>query len=509
MYRQSRWNEPLIFEISREGAIGHVLPAVENEVALELKEAMKEIPEELRRKKLNLPELSELEVVRHFTRLSQMNYGISLGMYPLGSCTMKYNPAINEKLASLQSVQNIHPLQDQRTTQGSLELLYRLEEMLCKITGMHKFSFIPAAGAQGEFVGCLMMKAYHEEHGEERNKVIVPDSAHGTNPASAEMAGFKVDVVKSDKTGCVDIKELKKIATEETVGLLLTNPNTLGIFEKNIEEIVEIIHGLGALLYYDGANLNAIMGKVRPADMGFDIVHLNVHKTFSTPHGGGGPGAGPVGVKKKLQEYLPTPTVEYDTTTNSYYLEYRRPKTVGKVKMFYGNFSVYVKTYAYILMMGEEGLKLASEASVLGSNYLLNKLRKLRGVSVPFDSGQPRKHEFVLSLLNLTEDTGVRALDVAKRFLDYGIHAPTTHFPSTVKEAFMIEPTESETQRELDNFATILSKIIEEAYNEPMKARLAPHNTSVGRIDEVKASHPRTLCLSWRMHRKRRIDGGT
>ncbi len=502
MYRQSRWNEPLIFEISREGAIGHVLPVLEKEISSELKKAINEIPTEMRRKKLNLPEVSELEVIRHFTRLSQMNYGVNLGFYPLGSCTMKYNPVINEKLASLESVQNVHPLQDQRTTQGNLELLYKLEKALCEITGMHKFSFIPAAGAQGEFLGCLMIKAYHKERGGKRRKVIVPDSAHGTNPASAEMAGFEVDVVKSDETGCVDIKELEKIATEETAGLMLTNPNTLGIFERNIEEIVQIIHDVGGLLYYDGANLNAIMGKARPGDMGFDIAHLNVHKTFSTPHGGGGPGAGPLGVKKELQEYLPAPTVEYDPAANSYCLDYDRPKALGKIKMFHGNFSVYVKTYAYILMMGAEGLKLAAEASVLGSNYLLNKLKGLRGINVPFNTSQPRKHEFVLSLSKLAKKTGVRALDVAKRFLDYGVHAPITYFPTIIDEAFMIEPTESETKRELDNFVKIMSKIIDEAYNEPMKVRGGPYNTSVSRINEVKASHHRTLCLSWRMYKR-------
>jgi len=374
--------------------------------------------------------------------------------------------------------------------------------MLCEITGMHKFSFVPAAGAHGEFLGCLIMKAYHKESGKERRKVIVPDSAHGTNPASAKMAGFEVDVVKSDKMGCVDVKELKRIATEETAGLMLTNPNTLGIFEKNIEEIVQIIHDVDGLLYYDGANLNAIMGKFRPGDMGFDMVHLNVHKTFSTPHGGGGPGAGPVGVKKELQEFLPAPTVEYNSTTSSYYLDYNKPKTVGRIKMFNGNFSVYVKTYAYMTMMGAKGLKLAAEASVLGSNYLLSKLRQLRGVAVPFDSGQPRKHEFVLSLSKLAKDTGVRASDVAKRFLDYGIHAPITYFPLIIDEAFMVEPTESEDKRELDNFVKIMSEIIKEAYNKPANVLGAPYNTSVGRINEVKASHPKTWCFSWRMYRR-------
>jgi len=415
---------------------------------------------------------------------------------------MKYNPTINEKLASLEGVQNIHPLQDQESIQGSLELLYRLEKALCEITGMSKFSFVPAAGAQGEFLGCLMMRAYHKEHGERRRRMIIPDSAHGTNPASAKMAGFEVDVVRSDEKGCVSIKELEKIVTEETAGLMLTNPNTLGIFEENIERIVESIHDVGGLLYYDGANLNAIMGKVKPGDMGFDIVHLNPHKTFSTPHGGGGPGAGPVGVRKELQEFLPTPTVEYDSETNSYYLYYNRPKAVGKIKMFYGNFSVYVKTYTYIMMMGAEGLKLAAEASVLASNYLLSKLKGVKGVTVPFDVGQPRKHEFVLTLSELTKDTGVKALDVAKRFLDYGVHPPITYFPAIVDEALMIEPTESETKRELDNLAKIMSKIVDEAYDEPMNVLTAPYNTSVSRTNEAKASHPKSLCLSWRIHKR-------
>jgi glycine dehydrogenase subunit 2 len=503
LYRQSKWNEPLIFELSRKGAIGHILPTLEKEILSEQEEALDTIPKEMRRKELDLPELSELEVIRHFTRLSQMNYGVSLGTYPLGSCTMKYNPVVNEKLACLESVQHLHPLQDQRNIQGSLEILYKLEKIFCEITGMHKFSFVPAAGAQGEFLGCLIMKEYHQEHGEKRRKVIVPDSAHGTNPASVRMAGFEVDVVKSDETGCVDINELQKIATKETAGMMLTNPNTLGIFEKNIKDIVQIIHDLSGVLYYDGANLNPIMGKVRPGDMGFDIVHLNVHKTFSTPHGGGGPGAGPVGVKEEFQEYLPTPTVEYCSAKKSYYLDYDRPKTVGKIKMFHGNFPVYVKTYAYILMMGAEGLRLAAEASVLGSNYLLRKLREFRGVSLPFDSSQPRKHEFVLSLSKLAKETGAKASDVAKRFLDYGIHAPTTYFPLTVDEAIMIEPTESEPKRELDNFAKIMSEILNEAYENPSKVVKAPHNTSVARINEAKASHPRTLCLSWKMYKRR------
>ncbi len=306
----------------------------------------------------------------------------------------------------------------------------------------------------------------------------------------------------------MDVQELERLVDEQTAGLMLTNPNTLGVFEREIERIVEIVHGVGGLLYYDGANLNALMGKVRPGDMGFDIVHLNCHKTFSTPHGGGGPGGGPVGVKEELEPYLPVPIVDLDGGSGRYFLNYDRPKSVGRIKMFYGNFSVYVKTYAYLLMMGAEGLRLAAEASVLGSNYLLSKLRRLRGVSLPFDPSCPRKHEFVLSLSRLSKETGVRALNVAKRLLDFGVHAPTIYFPLTIDEAFMVEPTETESKRELDAFAEVMEKIVEEAYNDPQKVLGAPYNTAVSRVDEVKASHPRTICLSWRMLRKGAKEAG-
>ncbi|MDH5362797.1 MAG: aminomethyl-transferring glycine dehydrogenase subunit GcvPB [Aigarchaeota archaeon] len=504
MYKQSRWSEPLVFELGRRGAVGHLPPSMEKEIEDGLAAALESIPPVLRRGALNLPECSEPEVVRHFTRLSEMNYGVSVGSYPLGSCTMKYSPVINERLASLDKVKHVHPLQDESLVQGSLEVLFRLDRMLCELTGMDKFSFTPGAGAHGEFLGCLIMRAHSEEMRQKRTKVIVPDSAHGTNPASAAMAGFEVEVVKSDSSGCVDVQELERLVDEQTAGLMLTNPNTLGVFEREIERIVEIVHGAGGLLYYDGANLNALMGKVRPGDMGFDIVHLNCHKTFSTPHGGGGPGGGPVGVKEELERYLPIPTVDFDEGAGRYFLNYNRPRSVGRIKMFYGNFSVYVKTYAYLLLMGGEGLRLAAEASVLGSNYLLSKLRKLRGVSLPYDPGRPRKHEFVLSLSRLTKETGVRALNVAKRLLDFGVHAPTIYFPLTVDEAFMVEPTETESKRELDIFAGVMEKILEEAYRDPQKVLGAPYNTAVSRVDEARASHPRTICLSWRMWRKKR-----
>jgi len=503
-YRQARWIEPTIFELSRPGAIGVDFPEIDEVLERELEEALDEIPEGLKRRELSLPELSELEVVRHFTRLSQMNFSVSTGMYPLGSCTMKYNPVMNEELAYDEKILNVHPLQPLETIQGCLEIMWRLEQILKEITGMSRFSLQPAAGAHGEFLGCLIIRAYHRDRGlHNKNIMIVPDSAHGTNPASATMAGYEVKVVKSDKDGCVDINELEEMVDEEVAGIMLTNPNTLGVFEKNIDRIVEIIHGVDGLLYYDGANLNALLGKVRPGDMGFDIVHLNLHKTFSTPHGGGGPGSGPVGVVDKLVDYLPSPLVNYDESRGVFYLDYNRPKAVGKIKMFYGNFSVLVKAYAYLLRMGGEGLEKVAEASVLASNYLLYKVKKLKGVTLPYAPESPRKHEFVVSLSKLYRETGVTARDVAKRLLDYGFHAPTIYFPLIVEEAFMVEPTESESKRELDNFYNVLSRVIEEAYSDPGKVKSAPHNTGVGRINEVKASHPKTMTPSWRVYTRR------
>ena len=503
-YRQAKWIEPTIFEMSRSGAVGVDFPEIDEELQRELKEALEEIPEGLRRRELSLPELSELEVVRHFTRLSQMNFSISTGMYPLGSCTMKYNPVMNEELAVDEKILNVHPLQPVETVQGCLEIMWRLEQVLKEITGMSRFSLQPAAGAHGEFLGCLIIRAYHRDKRlHNKNIMIVPDSAHGTNPASATMAGYEVKVVKSDKDGCVDINQLEKMVDEKIAGVMLTNPNTLGVFEKNIDKIVDIIHGVDGLLYYDGANLNALLGKVRPGDMGFDIVHLNLHKTFSTPHGGGGPGSGPVGVVDKLVDYLLSPLVNYDESRKIFYLDYDRPKAVGKIKMFYGNFNVLVKAYAYLLRVGGEGLNKVAETSVLSSNYLLYKVKKLKGVTLPFAPESPRKHEFVVSLSKLYKQTGVTAKDIAKRLLDYGFHAPTIYFPLIVDEAFMIEPTESESKRELDSFINVLSKVIDEAYSNPEKVKSAPHNTSVARIDEVKASHPKTMTPSWRVYVKR------
>jgi len=505
MYKQASWNEPVIFNMGKSGRVGHILPKVEDEIKRAIGDLKTAIPENMQRAtQPNLPELSEAEVTRHFIRLSEMNYGVDSGFYPLGSCTMKYNPKINEILASLPAISLIHPYQDESTVQGILEILYKLERWLAEITGTYEVCLQPAAGAHGEFLGTLLMRAYHKFKGEneKRTEVIVPDSAHGTNPASATMAGFNVVVVPSDDDGCVSLGALKAVVSERTAGLMLTNPNTLGIFEKNIDEIARIVHEAGGLLYYDGANLNPILCKTRPGDMGFDIVHINIHKTFSTPHGGGGPGAGPVGVSKELARFLPVPRIVFDG--KHYHFDYDRPDSIGKIRSFYGNVAVLLRAYAYILSLGFEGLKEVAEISVLNANYLVKKLKEIRGLTLPYNSEKPRKHECVFSAKTLKNETGVSALNIAKRLLDHGIHAPTIYFPMIVDEALMIEPTETVEKEELDHFAEVMQKICEEAYTNPEIVLKAPHNTAVPRLDEVKASHPRTMTLSWRMHQKRK-----
>jgi glycine dehydrogenase subunit 2 len=504
MYRQARWDEPVVFELGYEGRRGHVIPDAKEEIERVTGDAMGLLPEKLRRKRPpGLPELSEVEVVRHYIRLSQMNYGVDLGLYPLGSCTMKYNPKVNEALARLPSIAMLHPCQDEETVQGVLEIMYKLSRWLAEITGTYEVSLQPAAGAHGEFLGTLIMRAYHKLNNEleERTELIVPDAAHGTNPASGSIAGFNVVVVPSDENGCVDIEALKEAVSGHTAGLMLTNPNTLGIFERNIEEIAEIVHDGGGLLYYDGANLNAILGKVRPGDMGFDIVHMNIHKTFATPHGGGGPGAGPIGVSEELEKFLPIPRIEFDG--EKYHWDYDKPHSIGKIRCFYGNIAVLLKAFAYILSLGAEGLKEVAEVSVLNANYLLQKLKGIRGFDIPYAKNRPRKHECVFSVDKLYRETGIRALDVSKRNLDYGLHAPTTYFPLIVKEALMIEPTESYEKEELDRFVEVMRKISEEAYSNPKVVLDAPQNTAVTRLDEARASHPKTMTLSWRMHLKR------
>ncbi len=502
-FRQAKWPEPTLFETGSHGRHGYSFPAPETSSGSKLA-TQSSLPGHLKREaEPDLPSLSEVEVVRHFTRLSQMNFGIENGLYPLGSCTMKYNPKVNDAIAASDKVHWTHPYQPEETTQGTLEIMHNLASWLAEITGTSRVSLQPAAGAQGELTGTLIIRAYHKHNGElaTRDEIIVPDSAHGTNPSSAAMAGFKAVIVPTGEDGCVDIEALKKAVSPRTAGFMLTNPNTLGIFEGKILEIEKIVHRAGGLLYYDGANLNAIMGRTRPGDMGFDIVHINLHKTFSTPHGGGGPGAGPVGVKDQLKEFLPVPLIEFDG--ERYYLDYSIPHTIGKVRAFYGNFEVLIRAYAYILSMGAEGLKKAAEIAVLNANYLAHRLSTIKGFDIPYEKSRSRKHEFVLSCSRLKSETGVSAGNVAKRLLDYGVHAPTVYFPPIVKEALMIEPTETETVEELDRFTEIMASISQEAYANPKMVIEAPHNTSVGTIDEAKGSHPKTLCLSWRMYKKK------
>lgn len=451
----------------------------------EIEECDEEEIFDVERKELNIPNIKEREVVKHFLHLSQMNYGVDTGFYPLGSCTMKYNYKLMERIVKNHKINYVHPLQNEKSVQGCLHIMYELEKMLCRITGMSAFSLQPCAGAHGELTGMLITKAYFESIGEERKEVIIPDSAHGTNPASAKMAGFEVIEIPS-KNGRIDIKALKNALSEKTASFMLTNPNTLGIFEENIVEIAEEIKNVGAILYYDGANMNAILGKTNPGIMGFDIVHLNLHKTFGTPHGGGGPGAGPVGVRDYLERFLPVPRI--CKKDGEYFLDYDRPDSIGKISNFYGNFSVLLKAYAYILLKGRE-LEKVAERAVLNSNYLMEKLRNA-GYEVPFYGR--RMHEFVLSLAKL-RGKGIKAIDVAKRLLDYGFHPPTVYFPLIVEEAFMIEPTEDESKKTLDKFADAMKKILHED-EEILKS--SPHKTPVKRVNEVMAM--KKPILTWK-----------
>ena len=438
----------------------------------------------LRKEAVGLPQLSELEVMRHYKELSDRNFCIEKGFYPLGSCTMKYNPKVNELLASLEGFVNLHPLQDDEDAQGALELMYNLQEELKKITGMDSVTLQPAAGAHGELTGMMVIKKYFEVKGEtKRKKVIVPDSAHGTNPASAKMCGFDIVEVKSNSKGQVDVESLKSLLDDEVAAIMMTNPNTLGIFEENVLEISKLMHDNGSLLYYDGANFNAIMGWTNPALMGFDVVHLNLHKTFATPHGGGGPGAGPVGVKSFLKEFLPVPSIEFDG--NKYYRNYNVEHTIGKVRSFYGNFGVLVRAYAYILMMGKN-LKLASADAVLNANYIKEKLKGV--YELPYD--EPCMHEFVLSG-EKQHHQGVSTLGIAKRLMDSNCHPPTVYFPLIVHEAIMIEPTESESKEVLDGFIDTMLKIAKEIEENPEEVLKSPQTTPIKKVDETLAArHP-------------------
>lgn len=434
----------------------------------------------LRKSEIGLPQVSELEALRHYKELSDRNFCIEKGFYPLGSCTMKYNPKVNELLASLEDFVNLHPLSDDEDCQGALELMYKLQEALKKITGMDAVTLQPAAGAHGELTGMMVIKKYFEVRGEKRKKVIIPDSAHGTNPASAHLCGFDVIPVASNDKGQVDIDALKLILDKDVAAIMMTNPNTLGIFEENVLEISKLMHENGSLLYYDGANFNAIMGYTNPELMGFDVVHLNLHKTFATPHGGGGPGAGPVAVTEQLREFLPAPYIDFDG--EKYYRNYNIKHSIGQVKAFFGNFGVLVRAYAYILMMGNN-LKKASENAVLNANYLKEKLK--HAYLLPYD--EPCMHEFVLSG-DWQKENGVSTLNIAKSLMDENTHPPTVYFPLIVHEAMMIEPTESETKERLDDFVKVMLKIADEVKLDPEKFIHAPHTTPVKRIDETLAA---------------------
>lgn len=486
----------LIFEKSVPGRRAWQLP----ESTVSRTEPAKTIKaENLRRKPLNFPELAEIDVVRHYTSLSTRNHGVDSGFYPLGSCTMKYNPKINEDLASLPGFQNLHPWLSTRFTQGALAILDDLEKSLAEITGMDFFTLQPAAGAHGELTAMFLIKEYHRSRGEtQRRKVLVPTSAHGTNPASAAMAGFETVSINCNSEGLVDLEHLKSLLSSETAALMLTNPNTLGLFEKEISAIAGLVHGAGGLLYYDGANLNAIMGLVRPGDMGFDLVHLNLHKTFATPHGGGGPGAGPVGVKAFLGDFLPLPVLAKND--QGYFWDYHRPKSIGKVQGFYGNFTVLLKALIYIKALSGEGLRQVSRDAVLNANYLRSNLAKL--YQLPYN--RPCMHEFVISAANL-KASHVRALDIAKRLLDFGIHPPTVYFPLIVEEALMIEPTETEGLDTLDYFIEIMSRIYNEAVTTPEVLVNAPSATPITRVDEALAA--RNPKLRWRREGRPEREG--
>ena len=465
----------LLFELSRDNRKMDLIPPCEVET-VQYDESL------LRQDKLNLPQVSEVDLSRHYTELAKQAHGVNDGFYPLGSCTMKYNPRIDEEAASQPGFTQIHPLQPLSTVQGALEVMYQCKQLLMEITGMDDMTFQPAAGAHGEYTGLLLIRKYHQARGEEKRiNIIVPDSAHGTNPASASMAGFKVINVPSNEKGGVDIEALKNAVGEDTAGLMLTNPNTLGLFDPNILEITRIVHEAGGLCYYDGANMNAIMGTVRPGDMGFDCIHLNLHKTFGTPHGGGGPGSGPVGCKEFLKEYLPLGVVDKNMSGYGFI---QPSDTMGMVRSFYGNFLVVVKALTYIKSLGREGIKEASSNAVLNANYLMNKLKGYYDVA--YD--EICMHEFVLSLDGLKHETGVSAMDIAKGSLDYGIHPPTMYFPLIVHEALMLEPTETESRETLDEAAEIFIKLRELAKEDPQYLHDAPHNCLISRPDEVEAA---------------------
>jgi glycine dehydrogenase subunit 2 len=478
--------EPLLFERGGEGRKGYALPPLDVEKA----PPEKTWPGRFLREELEgFPEMSEVEIVRHFTRLSQWNYGVDSGFYPLGSCTMKYNPKVNEDAARLPGFASAHPYLPEALSQGALQLMFELERHLAEVSGMDAVTLQPSAGAQGELAGMLMIRAYLADRGNPRRKVLVPDTAHGTNPASSSLCGYQVVQVKSNERGVLSPENIAARMDEETAALMVTNPNTLGLFEENICPIIEIVHARGGQVYCDGANLNALMGLTRIGDMGIDVLHFNLHKTFSTPHGGGGPGAGPVGVKAHLRDYLPVPVIRPDG--GAYRFDYDRPKSIGKIRSFYGNFAILVRAFAYVLSMGGEGLRRASLVALLNANYLRTGLKE--HYHLPYDF--PCMHECVFSD-KFQNAFGITALDIAKRLMDYGFHPPTIYFPLVVSGALMIEPTESEAKETLDQFIEAMIQIAKEARSDPQLLKEAPHGTKVSRLDEVLAN--RKPKLRWK-----------
>ena len=480
-------SEPLLSELSRPGRVGHLLTSTES-----TDDATLDLPAGLLRDELRLPELGELDVVRHFTHLSSMNFSIDNAFYPLGSCTMKYNPKVNEDVARLPGFAQLHPYQPEETVQGALELMLELQRLLCEISGFEAITMQPAAGAQAELCGMLLIRAYHRARRDaKRVKVLIPDSAHGTNPATAAMCGYTTVSIPTDCHGNVDLKRIREEADDTTVGLMLTNPNTLGLFEQEIREVTEAVHAAGGLVYGDGANLNAILGAVKPADLGFDVLHINTHKTFSTPHGGGGPGCGPVVARDFLEPYLPKPVVARHAD-GEVFLDWDRPESIGKLKSFWGHFGVMVRALTYITLQGDQGLRDISEAAVLNANYLRKRLDDL--FDVPFN--RVCMHEFVASGRRQKQN-GVRTLDIAKRLIDFGIHPPTVYFPLIVEEALMVEPTEAETKDTLDRFVQVMRQIAQEAVDSPTIIHEAPHDQPVGRLDETTAARKPVLRWSW------------